>query len=426
MSVDATLARSLGDAAIEPAAIGFDVKKVRADFSILRERIHGRPLVYLDNAATSQKPDAVIEAMVHYYRQSNANIHRGVHLLSQRATEEYEAARAAVQRFLHAAETREIVFVRGTTEGINLVAQTYGRQHVGAGDEVLVTAMEHHSNIVPWQILCEEKGAKLRVTPINDAGELMLDEFENLLGPRTKIVSVAHVSNALGSINPVKEIVCRSHERNIPVLVDGAQAVPHLPVDVQELGCDFYAFSGHKVYGPTGIGVLYGKAALLQEMPPYQGGGDMISSVTFEKTTYNTVPHKFEAGTPDIAGVIGLGAAIAYVDGLGLSAIDAHEHELLVYATDQIAAIPHVRLVGTAREKTGVLSFVMEGIHPHDIGTILDQEGIAVRTGHHCAQPVMDRFGIPATVRASFGLYNTREEIDALTGCIKKVREILG
>ena len=404
----------------------FDVERVRADFPILHERIHGRPLVYLDNAATSQKPDAVVQAMSDYYRHDNANIHRGVHLLSQRATEAYEQARNKVQSFLHAGEAREIVFVRGATEAINLVAQTYGRQHVGAGDEVLITAMEHHSNIVPWQILCQEKGATLRVAPINERGELDVEEFKRLLGSRTKIVSLAHVSNALGTINPVKWITRMSHAANVPVLVDGAQAVPHLPVDVQDLECDFYAFSGHKVYGPTGVGVLYGKAALLEAMPPYQGGGDMISSVTFEKTTYNKIPYKFEAGTPNIAGVVGLGAAIAYVDKLGMSEIGAHEHDLLTYATERITAIPGVRLVGTAREKAGVLSFVIDGIHPHDIGTILDQEGIAVRTGHHCAQPVMDRFGIPATVRASFGLYNTRREIDALIDSIEKVKEILG
>lgn len=423
MSVPATLACLPDDTAVDAA---FDVEKVRADFPVLSEQIHGRPLVYLDNAATSQKPDAVIDAMVHYYRHDNANIHRGVHLLSERATEAYETARSAVQRFLHARDPREIIFVRGTTEAINLVAQTYGRQHVGRGDDVLITAMEHHSNIVPWQLLCEEKGAMLHVAPINERGELLIDEFEKLLEPRTRIVSVAHVSNALGSINPVREIVRLAHARNIPVLVDGAQAVPHLPVDVQDPDCDFYAFSAHKVYGPTGIGALYAKAVLLEEMPPYQGGGDMISSVTFEKTIYNKVPYKFEAGTPDIAGVIGLGAALAYIHALGISAIGAHEHDLLTYATGRVKEIPGVRLVGTAREKAGVLSFVMEGIHPHDIGTILDQNGIAVRTGHHCAQPVMDRFGIPATVRASFALYNTKDEIDALVQGIEKVKEILG
>jgi cysteine desulfurase / selenocysteine lyase len=426
MSIQAMSSRQPGGNAPRAIASGFDVEKLRADFPILREVVNGRPLVYLDNAATSQKPESVIRALVHYYRHDNANIHRGVHLLSQRATEEYEAARGKVKGFLGARETREIVFVRGATEAINLVAQTYGREHIGAGDEVLITAMEHHSNIVPWQILCQEKGATLCVAPINDSGELQIEEFERLLGPRTKMISVAHVSNALGTINPVKRIVRLAHAMKVPVLVDGAQAVPHQPVDVQDLDCDFYVFSGHKVYGPTGIGALYGKAALLDEMPPYQGGGDMISSVTFEKTIYNKVPHKFEAGTPDIAGVIGLGAAIDYVTDVGIDAIGAHEHELLGYATGKVGELEGVRLVGTAREKAAVLSFVMDGIHPHDIGTILDQEGIAVRTGHHCAQPVMDRFGIPATVRASFGLYNTREEIDALVAGIQKVQEILG
>jgi cysteine desulfurase/selenocysteine lyase len=404
----------------------FDLERVRADFPILRELIHGRPLVYLDNAATSQKPEAMIEAIANYYRHQNANIHRGVHLLSQSATQAYEAARSAAQRFIHARDASEIVFVRGTTEAINLVAQTYGRRYVGRDDEVLITAMEHHSNIVPWQILCEEKGAKLLVAPMNDRGELLFDEFEKLLSSRTRFVSVAHVSNALGTINPVKQIVSRAHAWGIPVLIDGAQAAPHMPIDVVDLDCDFYALSGHKIYGPTGIGVLYGKAELLEDMPPWQGGGDMISSVTFEKTTYNKVPHKFEAGTPDIAGVIGLGAAIAYIEEVGLDAIGAHEHELLVYGADRLLAVPDVRLVGTAREKAGVLSFVVEGIHPHDIGTILDQEGIAVRTGHHCAQPVMDFYGIPATVRASLALYNTKEEIDALASGIERVKEILG
>ncbi|HZU09526.1 MAG TPA: cysteine desulfurase [Pseudacidobacterium sp.] len=405
---------------------GYDVEKVRADFSVLREQVHGRPLVYLDNAATSQKPDAVIDAITNYYRHDNANIHRGVHLLSQRATEEYEAARERVQAFLHARKAREIIFVRGATEGINLVAQTFGRTNVHAGDEVLITALEHHSNIVPWQILCEEKGATLRVAPINQKGELELDAFEGLLGPRTKIAAISHVSNALGTINPVKQMIEIAHASGVPVLVDGAQAVPHMPVDVQDLDCDFYVFSGHKVYGPTGIGALYGKAELLEVMPPYQGGGDMISSVTFEKTIYNKVPYKFEAGTPDIAGVIGLGAALNYIGRLGIEKIGAHEHELLQYATERIGKMDGVRLVGTARQKAGVLSFVLEGIHPHDIGTILDQEGIAVRTGHHCAQPVMDFFAVPATVRASFALYNTKQEIEALAQGIEKVKEILG
>jgi len=405
-------------------ASGLDVERIRSDFPILRQQAHGHPLVYLDNAATSQKPKAVIDAIVRYYERDNANIHRGVHYLSQQATEEFEAARKAVQLFLHAARPSEIIFLRGATEAINLVAQTYGRVHVGAGDEVLITAMEHHSNIVPWQMLCDEKGAKLRVAPINDHGELILEEFERLLGPRTKIVAVGHVSNALGTINPIAKIIKMAHAKNIPVLVDGAQAVPHVAVNVQELDCDFYVFSSHKLYGPTGVGILYGKQALLEAMPPYQGGGDMISSVTFEKTTYNKVPHKFEAGTPDMSGAVGLRAAIEYLNNLGMDNIAAYEHELLEYATQKVSAIPGVRIVGTAKEKAGVLSFVIEGVHPHDIGTILDQEGIAIRTGHHCAQPVMERFGIDATARASFALYNTKEEIDALVRGIKKVEEV--
>lgn len=383
-------------------------------------------MVYLDNAATSQKPKAVIDAIVRYYENDNSNIHRGVHYLSERATEEYEASRKVLQSFLGAARPSEIIFVRGATEAINLVAQTYGRTQVAAGDQVLITAMEHHSNIVPWQLLCEEKGAKLRVAPINDDGELVLEEFERLLGPQTKIVAVGHISNALGTVNPVATITRMAHSKKIPVLVDGAQAVPRVAVNVQELDCDFYAFSGHKAYGPTGIGVLYGKAALLEQMPPYQGGGDMISSVTFEKTIYNKVPHKFEAGTPNISGAVGLRAAIEYLDHVGMDNIAAHEHELLQYATDAISEIPGVRLVGTAKQKAGVISFVMDGVHPHDIGTILDQEGIAIRTGHHCAQPVMERFGVDATARASFGLYNTKQEIEALVRGIQKVHEVFG
>jgi len=401
---------------------GIDVEKIRRDFPILRELIHGRPLVYLDNAATTQKPEAVIEAIADYYRHDNANIHRGVHLLSQRATRKYELARKLVQRLLNARNSSEIVFVRGATEAINLVAQTYGRTHVGRGDEVLITAMEHHSNIVPWQMLCEEKGAVLRVVPISDAGELSIDKLEEMLSSRTRILAITHLSNALGSIIPVRQVVSLAHARKIPVLVDGAQAAPHLPVDVRDLDCDYYVFSGHKLYGPTGIGVLYGKSELLESMPPWQGGGDMISSVTFEKTLYNQVPYKFEAGTPDIAGVIGLGAAIAYLDRIGIDAIAEHEERLLKYATDAIGSIGGVRLIGTAAKKAGVLSFVMENIHPHDLGSILDHEGIAVRTGHHCAQPVMDRFGIPATVRASFAVYNTRGEIDALAEGIEKAK----
>jgi cysteine desulfurase/selenocysteine lyase len=419
--MSAAAAVPIREEAFQPS---FDVERIRKDFPILHTMVHGHPLVYLDNAATSQKPQAVIDALVRYYEGENANIHRGVHYLSQIATEEFEKARETVRAFVNAAQTSEIIFTRGTTEAINLVAQTYGRVHVGAGDEVLITAMEHHSNIVPWQMLCEEKGAKLRVAPINDAGELLLEEFEKLLGPRTKVVAVSHVSNALGTIDPLKRMVAMAHARGIPVVVDGAQAVPHLAVDVQDLDADFYAFSGHKMYGPTGIGVLYGKHALLDAMPPYQGGGDMISSVTFEKTTYNKLPHKFEAGTPDMAGVAGLKAAIEYMNGIGIAKIAAHEHELLEYATEVVGALPGVRLIGTAREKASVLSFVLDEVHPHDIGTILDQEGIAVRTGHHCAQPVMERFGIPATVRASFAVYNTRAEVDALARGIRKVHEV--
>jgi cysteine desulfurase / selenocysteine lyase len=402
----------------------FDVERARKDFPILHQQVHGHPLVYLDNAATSQKPQVVIDAIRYYYERDNSNIHRGVHTLSERATEDYERARRTTQRFINAPDSREIIFTRGTTESINLVAQTYGRKHVGAGDEVLITAMEHHSDIVPWQLLCDEKNARLRVAPINDRGELLVDEFRKLLGSRTKLVALPHISNALGTINPVAELVEMAHRQNAPVLVDGAQAAPHLKIDVQALGCDFYAFSGHKVYGPTGIGVLYGKTGLLDAMPPYQGGGDMISSVTFEKTTYNKLPYKFEAGTPNISGAIGLGAALDYVNGLGIQEIAAHEDDLLAYATDALSSVPDIVLVGTAARKAGVVSFVMDGIHPHDIGTILDQEGIAVRTGHHCAQPVMQRFNVPATVRASLALYNTRQEVDALVRGIRKVREV--
>jgi cysteine desulfurase/selenocysteine lyase len=402
------------------------VYKVRKDFPILDQKVHGKPLVYLDNAATTQKPLAVIEAIEQYYRQNNSNIHRGVHTLSERATADYEKVRELARKFLNAADTREIIFVRGTTEAINMVAQTYGRKNVGSGDEVLITALEHHSNIVPWQLLCEEKGAKLRVAPINDRGELLLEEFEKLLTPKTKIVAVAHLSNALGTVNPVREIVRMAHARNIPVLVDGAQAAARLPVDVRALDCDFYAISGHKLYAPTGIGVLYGKTKQLEAMPPWQGGGDMIASVTFEKTIYNRLPYKFEAGTPNIADTIGFGAAIEYVNRLGLEEIERHEADLLAYATKLVEAIPGVRIIGTAKEKAGVLSFVMDDAHPHDIGTILDSEGVAIRTGHHCAQPVMQRFGIPATARASFGLYNTCEEIDALVAGIHKVQKVMG
>jgi cysteine desulfurase / selenocysteine lyase len=403
---------------------GFDVGRVREEFPALKQLVHGKPLVYLDNAATTQKPQLVIDAITRFYQEDCSNIHRGVHLLSERATKAYEDVRLAVQQFINAADPAEVIFVRGTTEAINLVAHSYGRTHVQAGDAVLISAMEHHSNIVPWQILCEERGASLRVVPMNGRGEFLLDEYEKLLTPRTKLVAVSHVSNALGTVNPVPQIIAMAHEHGIPVLVDGAQAVPHLQVDVQELDCDFYAFSGHKMYGPTGVGVLYGKKRLLEAMPPYQGGGDMISSVTFEKTTYNRLPFKFEAGTPNIAGVIGLGAAIEYLGRISLERVAVHEHYLLAYATERISSLPSVRLIGTAQEKAAVLSFVLEGVHPHDIGTVLDQEGIAVRTGHHCAQPVMQFFGVPATARASFALYNTEEEVDALMRGLCKVQEI--
>ena len=411
-------------AAKQIATSAFDVRKVREDFPILRQTVHGKPLVFLDSAASAQKPRAVVDAELRVYLENYANIHRGVYLLSQRATEAYEGAREKVRRFLNARSEKEIIFTRSVTEAINLVASTYGRTCVGPGDEVVISALEHHSNIVPWQMLCEEKGARLRVIPINDAGELLLEEYEKLLTPRTKLVAVTHVSNALGTVNPVERMIALAHRQGIPVLVDGAQAVQHVPVDVQALDCDFYGFTGHKIYGPSGVGVLYGKQALLEAMPPYQGGGDMIRSVTFEKTTYAPPPAKFEAGTPNIAGGIALGAALDYVTGLGLDAIAAHEAELLAYATGAVQEVPGVRLYGTAKEKASVLSFTLDGAHPHDIGTILDREGIAVRTGHHCAQPVMQRFGIPATARASFALYNTREEVDALVAGLEKVRKV--
>ena len=401
-----------------------DVVKVRADFPILSQKVHGVPLAYLDNAATTQKPQAVIDAITEYYTSTNANIHRGVHLLSELATEAYESARKAVQRFLNAEDPAEIVFVRGATEGINLVAATYGRAHVGAGDEILITGMEYHSNIVPWQMLCEEKGARLRVVPVTDDGELLLDEFAALLNERTRFVAVTHVSNVLGTVNPVGQVVRLAHQWRVPVLVDGAQAVPHSAVDVRALDCDFYVFSGHKIYGPTGIGVLYGKRELLDAMPPYQGGGDMIRSVTFEKTVYNRLPYKYEAGTPNIAGAIGLGAALEYVTRVGIDVIANHEHEVLTYATHALQSMPGLTLIGAARDRSAVLSFVVDGIHPHDIGTILDREGIAVRTGHHCAQPLMERFGVAATVRASLAMYNTASEIDALVSGLQKMKEI--
>jgi cysteine desulfurase / selenocysteine lyase len=401
-----------------------DVEALRRGFPILARKIHGHPLVYLDNAATTQKPESVIEAVADMYRRSYANIHRGVHALSVEATDAYEQAREKVRAFVNAAETGEIVFVRGTTEAINLVAQTFGRQRVGEGDEVVVTALEHHSNIVPWQLLCDEKKARLKVLPIDRSGDVCVEELERLLTPRSRIVSIAHVSNALGTLVPVRRIVEIAHARGVPVLVDGAQAVPRLAVDVRELGCDFYAFSAHKMYGSAGVGVLYGRTELLDAMPPYQGGGDMISSVTFEKTTWNVLPYKFEAGTPNIAGAIGLGAAIDYLAKIGIENVTAHEKDLLDYATALLTALPGLNVIGTAREKIGVLSFTLDGIHPHDIGTVLDQEGIAIRTGHHCAQPVMEFFGIPATARASLALYNTRADIDALVEGIRKVQRM--
>jgi cysteine desulfurase/selenocysteine lyase len=407
---------------LAPAA--FDVQAIRCDFPILREPVHDKPLVYLDNAATTQKPRRVIDRLNAFYRHENANVHRGVHLLSGRATDAYEDARRTVCRFLNAADPKEIVFVRGTTEAINLVAQSYARTHLGSGDEIAITMMEHHSNIVPWQILCEQTGARLRVAPITDDGDIDLDAYEALLSARTKIVAVVHVSNALGTINPIAEIVRIAHARGIPVLVDGAQAVAHMPVDVRALDCDFYAFSGHKVFGPTGIGVLYARASLLDAMPPYQAGGDMISAVTFERTLYNVPPYKFEAGTPDIAGAIGLAAALEYVEGIGLDRVNAHEHELLAYGTAALSQVPGLRLTGTAAHKAAILAFVLEGVHPHDIGTILDCEGVAIRTGHHCCQPLMDRLGVPATARASLALYNTREEVDALARALDRVRQV--
>ncbi|MEO8371240.1 MAG: cysteine desulfurase [Candidatus Solibacter sp.] len=404
---------------------GFDVERYREDFPVLKQNIHGKPLVYLDSAATAQKPFAVIDAIRRFYEVDCANIHRGVHELSQRSTAAYEETRSKTRRFLNARADEECIFVRGTTEGINLVTSTWGRRNVKAGDEIIISAMEHHSNIVPWQMLCEETGATLRVIPINERGELLMEEYAKLLNPRTKMVAVTHVSNALGTINPVKQIIDMAHSVGALTLIDGAQAAPHTKVDVQALDADFYAFSGHKVFGPTGIGILYGKMALLNAMPPYQGGGDMIREVTFAKTTYAHLPYKFEAGTPNIAGGIGLGAALDYAEKLGVEKIAAYEHSLLEYGTEALSSIPGLRLIGTAREKASVLSFVMEGIHPHDIGTVLDQQGIAVRTGHHCAQPVMDFFQVPATTRASLAFYNTFGEIDALVAGLQKVKEVL-
>ena len=402
----------------------FDVEAVRKDFPILNREVQGKPLVYLDNAATSQKPQSVIDKLVSYYSEINANVHRGVHTLSQEATDEYEGARSKVRKLINAKEDAEIIFTRGTTEGINLVAQTLGVQRVGEGDEVIISNMEHHSNVVPWQVLCDQIGAHLRVVPINDDGELLMDEYEKLLSPRTKLVSIVHLSNALGTINPVKDIVAIAHQHDVPVLLDGAQSAPHLPVDVQDLDCDFYAFSGHKLYGPTGIGILYGKRELLESMSVYQTGGEQIKSVTFEKTIYNDLPYKFEAGTPNIAGAIGLGAAVDYINTIGLDRAEAYESELLQYGTEQLQTIEGLKLIGTAQHKSGVLSFLLEGIHPHDIGTVLDTQGIAIRTGHHCTQPLMQRFQIPATARASLAFYNTKAEIDALVEGIHKTFEV--
>jgi cysteine desulfurase/selenocysteine lyase len=408
------------------ADLSFDVDRVRRDFPILQEKVSGKPLIYLDNAATSQKPRAVIDALADYYEHFNANIHRGVHALSVRATKAYEDTRRKTAKFINAPRAEEIIFVRGTTEAINLLAQAYARPLLKAGDEVLITILEHHSNIVPWRLVCEQTGATLKVAPINDAGELIVDEFRKLIGPRTKIVSFAHVSNALGTINPVAELTAMATARGATVVIDGAQAAPHMPIDVRAIGCDFYALSSHKMFGPTGVGVLWGRFDLLDRMPPYQGGGEMIKSVTLDEIIYNDVPHKFEAGTPNIADVVAFGTAIDYVEQIGRDRIAAYEHELVEYGTRILSAIPEVQLVGTAREKAAVFSFTIEGIHPHDIGTILDGEGIAVRTGFHCAQPCIERFGLDATVRASLAFYNTKEELDALAAGIRKVVEVLG
>jgi cysteine desulfurase/selenocysteine lyase len=412
-----------GISTLEPV-VAWDVERIRADFPVLQQTVNGKPLVYLDNSASSQVPQVVIDRGSIYLEQEHSNIHRGVHYLSHKATTAYEGAREKVKRFINARDVRECIFVRGATEGINLVMHGYGRKFIGAGDEIIISAMEHHANIVPWQMLCEEKGARLRVIPMNDAGELLLDEYDGLLNERTKLVAVLHVSNALGTINPVKEMIAQAHKYGVPVLIDGAQAAPHMPVDVQDLDCDFYAFSGHKMYAPTGSGIVYGKLELLEKMNPFQGGGDMIKTVTFEKTTYADPPNRFEAGTPAIASQIGLGAAIDYLNSIGRERAAAYEAELLRYATERVSGIEGVRIIGTAKNKASVLSFVIDDIHPHDIGTILDQEGIAVRAGHHCAQPVMQRFNVPATARASFSFYNTREEIDVLARTIEHVIEI--
>jgi cysteine desulfurase/selenocysteine lyase len=402
----------------------FDVARVRADFPILHQEVRGRPLVYLDSAATTQKPQAVIDALVRYYTHDNANVHRGVHALSERSTAAYEGARERIRRFINARDTKEIIFVRGCTEAVNLVAQTFGRSKVGPGDEVLITAMEHHSNIVPWQMLCDKVGATLKMVPVDERGDLRMEQLDALLTERTRILAVTHVSNALGTVNPVKEIVKRAHAKGVPVLLDGAQALQHFRVDVQDLDCDFYALSGHKAFGPTGIGVLYGKASVLESMPPWQGGGDMILTVTMEKTVYNRLPYRFEAGTPDISGAVGLAAALDYIDSVGLDAIAAHDRDLLEYGAQALETIPGLKLLGRGRERSGVLSFIMEDVHAHDVGTILDREGVAIRAGHHCAQPLLSCFGVAATVRASLAMYNTREDIDALVRGLHKVREV--
>ncbi len=407
-------------------ATAFDVQAIRADFPILGTQVHGRPLVYLDNAATTQKPRVVLQALTDYYTGSNANVHRGVHYLSGKATDLFEGARARIASFIGAADAREIIFTRNATEGVNLVAQTWGRTHLKAGDEVLISGMEHHSNIVPWQMLCTEKGATLQVVPILDSGELDMEAFARLLTSRTRIVAISALSNALGTVNPIEAITRAAHEAGAVVLIDGAQAAYHMPVNVAAIGCDFFVMTGHKLYGPTGIGVLYGKAALLEAMPPWQGGGDMISSVTFERSTWNVLPYKFEAGTPDISGAIGLGVAVDYINAIGMDRIQAHEQELLAYGTAALLEVPGVTLIGTAPRKASILSFVMEGVHPHDLGTIVDREGVAIRTGHHCAQPVMDRFGIPATARASLAMYNTREDIDALVAALHTAKKVFG
>jgi cysteine desulfurase/selenocysteine lyase len=419
-----TAMTALQSAARTTAALTYDVERIRADFPILRLEVNGHRLVYLDNAASSQMPRQVIDRLVRYQSEQHANVNRGVHHLSETATFEYEEARRKVQRFINAREDREVIFTSGTTDAINLVTHGYGRKFISAGDEIILTTLEHHSNIVPWQMLAEEKGARIRVVPVDDSGDLLIDEYEKLFNARTKFVGVMHVSNALGTINPVKRMIAFAHARGVPVLVDGAQAVPHLPVDVQDLDADFYAFSGHKMCGPTGIGILHGKASILETMQPFKGGGDMILSVTFEKTTYNTLPHRLEAGTPPIAGAVGIGAAVDYLSAIGMDAIAGHEHELLEYATAEMSRLKGVHIIGTAAHKASVLSFTVDGVHPHDVGTLLNEEGIAVRTGHHCAQPVMQRFHVPATSRASFALYNTMAEVDALVAGVRKVQKV--